>query len=106
MNKMICRLLTCTLALVVVVVGAGCSKFDNEYGKALGSTPAPDTIEGPWVGRWESQGGHGGGDLRAMVTQTGPDVYLATFRATYWGIFQTEHETLLRAHATTPAHAS
>lgn len=84
----------------------GCSSFESEYSKASATTLPANSIEGPWVGTWESQAGHGSGPLRAMLTKTGPDVYYARFRAGYWGIFQADEETLLRASSTNPVKAT
>src|SRR4051812_31085618 len=83
----------------------GCSSFDSDYQHASASTLPAGSIEGPWVGKWESQAGHGTGPLRAMLTKTGPDTYYARFRAGYWSIFEADEETLLRVHSTNPVRA-
>jgi hypothetical protein len=81
----------------------GCSTFDRDYQKAL---EAPRTsgegIQGPWEGRWQSQGGHGGDKLRALLQQTAPDTYHARFRAQYWGIFATDQDVDLHVTSTAP----
>ena len=80
------------------VVLAGCSSFDAKYAEvaARGAAPA-DGIEGAWDGRWQSQAGHGGDRLRAIVTKTGPDTYHAWFRARFWGVFEASQEVDLQA---------
>jgi hypothetical protein len=85
---------------------AGCSSFNGEYKTAVAGGVAPDSVEGPWEGRWLSNAGHGGGELRALLTKTSPNTYSARFRATYWGIFQADEDTLLRVTSTSPIKAS
>src|SRR4051812_5967850 len=71
----------------------GCSSgFENEYKAITASSPPHDTIEGAWEGRWQSQAGHGGDKLRAILTKNGPDTYIAKFHAGYWGIFEADQE--------------
>jgi hypothetical protein len=85
---------------------AGCSGFNSEYKAIATSAPPPNSIEGAWEGRWQSNAGHGGDKLRAILTKNGPDTYLAKFRASYWGIFEADQETLLRVTGTNPVHAT
>src|SRR4051812_5885907 len=101
------RLTTTTIGLFLALALTGCSDFNREYKQTLASTP-PDSIEGAWEGRWQSQGGHGGDKLRAVLTKNGPDSYVAKFRANYWGIFEADQETLLRVKSPTtmPVKAS
>src|SRR5690349_7223460 len=65
-------------ALLILAL-TGCSTFDRDYKQALASGVPANSIEGPWEGRWTSQGGHGGDRLRAIVTRTAPDTYHARF---------------------------
>jgi hypothetical protein len=86
------------IAGAMLLVGStGCSSFDADYKRGLTAADHSATIEGPWEGRWESHAGHGGGSLRCVLTKTGADTYFLRFRAGYWGIFQADEETLLRA---------
>jgi hypothetical protein len=98
--------IACLLATALFLSLTGCSSFESEYSKAAATTLPADSIEGPWVGRWESQAGHGNGPLRAMVSKTGPDIYFARFRAGYWGVFEAGEETLLRVKSTNPVKAT
>jgi hypothetical protein len=95
------------VAAGLLLVGlAGCSSFNSEYKSAVTGGVAPDSVEGPWLGRWQSNAGHGGGELRALLTRTSPNTYTARFRATYWGIFQADEDTLLRVTSTSPIKAA
>ena len=93
--------------LLAALVLTGCSSgFEKEY-KAIAIAATPhDTIEGAWEGRWQSQAGHGGDKLRAILTKNGPDTYIAKFHAGYWGMFESDQETLLRVTGTNPVHAT
>jgi hypothetical protein len=102
------RALTVSSVGLLLLVGlTGCSGFNSEFNQTLASMPpAYNTIEGPWEGRWQSQSGHGGGKLRAIMTKTGPETYVARFRAGYWGIFESDQETLFRVTGTGPYKAT
>ena len=95
-------LLIPSVGLLLLVGLAGCSGFNQEYEQTLSSLPnTANTIEGPWEGRWQSQSGHGGGKLRAILTKAGPETYVARFHAGYWGIFESDQDTLFRVTGTT-----
>lgn len=92
--------------LVLALALTGCSSgFESEYKQSLAAAHY-DTIEGPWEGRWQSNAGHGGDKLRAILTKNGPDTYIAKFHAGYWGIFEADQETLLRVTGTNPVRAT
>jgi hypothetical protein len=95
--------MTCVLFALGLV---GCSGFNSEYKAITTAAPPPNSIEGAWEGRWQSNAGHGGDKLRAILTKNGPDTYIARFRASYWGIFEADQETLLRVTGTNPVHAT
>jgi hypothetical protein len=63
---------------------AGCSSFDTDYKAELAATGynAPG-ITGVWVGTWHSDATGHSGKLRAIVTQTTPDIYNVRYDATY-----------------------
>src|SRR5258707_573786 len=84
---------------------AGCSTFDVRYEAALANR-APSGVEGAWEGRWQSQAGHGGDRLRAVVTATAPDTLRVIFRAHFWGIFDIDEEVDLKVTGTSPVHAA
>lgn len=71
------------LALAAIVL-AGCSSFDTDYHAELAATGynAPG-ITGVWVGTWHSDATGHTGQLRAIVTQTTPDIYNVRYDATY-----------------------
>jgi hypothetical protein len=96
------------VAAVVLLLGlSGCSSFDRDYRQAMSvGGGAGGGIEGAWTGRWESQAGHGGGGLRAILTRTAPDVCHARFRAQFWGIFEADEEVDLHTSGTSPVRAS
>lgn len=103
------RLAPLSISCVVLVALAltGCSSgFESEYKQSLANVQHYDTVEGPWEGRWQSQAGHGGDKLRAILTKNGPDTYIAKFHAGYWGLFEADQETLLRVSGTNPVHAT
>ena len=92
-------------AAAVLLLGlSGCSSFDRDYRQAT-TSGAAGGIEGAWQGRGESQAGHGGGGLRAILTRTAPDVCHARFRAQFWGIFEVDEEVDLHTSGTSPVRA-
>ena len=93
-------------AVCLLCVLAGCSGFDRDYKAAVEKGWAADSIEGPWDGRWQSQAGHGGDRIRAIITRTGPESYYARFRAKYWGIFEADQDVNLWATSESPVKAS
>ena len=95
----------CIAALVLLVAVAGCSSFDRDYRQPVTSASARG-IDGSWEGRWQSQAGHGGGGLRAILTRTAPDACHARFRAQFWGIFEADEEVDLHLSGASPIHAS
>jgi len=78
---------------VVVACMFGCSSFNREWEKAAASPSSG--IEGAWVGRWESDAGHGGGDLKCLLMRKSPSEYQARFYATYWAVFRFHTQVVL-----------
>jgi hypothetical protein len=93
-------------AATLLLALTGCSTFDRDYKQALASGVPANSIEGPWEGRWTSQGGHGGDRLRAIVTRTAPDTYHARFRAQYWGILSGDEDVDLHVTSAAPVRAN
>ena len=93
-------------AVCLMMAMGGCSSFNRDYDRALGKPIPTDSLEGPWEGRWQSQGGHGGDRLRALLTRTAPDTYHARFRAQYWGILAGDEDVDLHVSSTSPTRAN
>ena len=91
------------VAGVLLAVGAGgCSTFDQTFkevaGRSVEQGPPPG-IDGAWIGWWKSDEGHGGGEMRCLVSTafTGaPDDYRAFFKARFWGFMTQEYLVMLR----------
>jgi hypothetical protein len=81
----------------------GCATFDHDYQMAIAKDVLTKGVEGAWEGRWESQAGHGGDQLRAIVTKTGPGTWHARFLATYDSVLQINEDVDL--HAVNPEAA-
>src|SRR3954447_17109392 len=100
------KLTRCLAVGCLMMTLVGCSTFDRDYQKALETRRSGERIQGPWEGRWTSEGGHGGDRLRALLTETAPDTYHARFRAQYWGIFAADEDVDLHVTSTAPIKAS
>jgi hypothetical protein len=96
------KLLVAGLLLVLL---AGCTTFDARYEAALVNR-AQAGVEGAWAGRWQSETGHGGDRLRAVVTQREPQKLHVIFRAHFWGIFDIDEVVDLNVTSTNPVRAS
>ena len=89
---------TSIFAMLVLMWCSGCANFDSLYDKTIAQgAPAAGSVEGALDGTWQSQAGHGGDRLRAIVTKTGPDTYHIWFRATFWVFFHANQEVDLKA---------
>src|SRR5687768_16396056 len=100
-------LLRCASIICLSAMLPACSEFDREYKAAVQNGPPADSIEGAWDGRWQSNAGHGGGRLWAVVNRTGESTYFAKFKAGYWGFLESENDVNLRVtSATQPVRAS
>jgi len=96
----------CLAAAFLLFALTGCSTFDRDYQKAMAGGVPANSIEGPWEGRWQSHGGHGGDRLRAIITRTAPDTRHARFRAQYWGFLAGDEEVDLHITSSSPVRAS
>jgi hypothetical protein len=92
-------------AIFLTMAAAGCSTFERDFDAAR-AKGGPDTVEGAWEGRWQSQNGHGGDRLRAVVTRTAPDTLHARFRSQFWGLFAAEDAVDLKVTGTSPIRAA
>ena len=103
MTSTLCR--SASIVLLCTLLTA-CSEFDKEYKAAVQKGPPADSIEGAWDGRWQSNAGHGGGRMWAVVTRTGETTYFAKFKAGYWGFLESENDVNLRVSSTQPVRAA
>jgi hypothetical protein len=93
------------IPFVFVALLAGCSTFDADYARqAALATNSTQPVEGAWIGRWQSNAGHGGGELRAVITPAdkaaiaADRTYSAAFKAK-WGFFTSEYTTPMTGHS-------
>jgi hypothetical protein len=71
------------MALLLVLVAAGCSTFNRDWKAAARSAPLADTIEGRWDGTWRSETNGHHGRLRCLITRRPDGDYDARFHANY-----------------------
>jgi hypothetical protein len=77
-----------------MVLMFGCSNFNREWDKA--AAQQPEGVEGAWVGRWQSEAGHGGGNLKCLLTRRSDGQYDSRFYATYWGFMRFHMPVVLK----------
>ena len=82
--------------LVGLLFWSGCSSFDRDFEKATSALHPAETIAGAWEGRWQSDNGHGCGELLCILTPRADGEYEARFKATYWGILKASYTVTLR----------
>jgi hypothetical protein len=76
-----------------MVLMLGCSNFNREWEKA--AAVKQEGVEGAWVGRWQSDAGHGEGTLKCLLTRQSNGQYQTRFYATYWGFFRFHTQVML-----------
>ena len=91
------RISFAVLLFLALVVTPACSSFESDYAQRAGKLQAfPTPVEGAWEGRWQSEKGHGGGELRAIITPvkqatvSAAKEYVGRFKAK-WGFFSSEY---------------
>lgn len=90
------RLCLCILALSL----AACSSYDARWQRPHFAAGGKDKFEGSYVGTWTSKSHPGtGGRLWCIVTKKSRTEYLAEFKATWHGVFSSEHNVVLKKHA-------
>lgn len=73
----------------------GCSNYNSRW-KAAAASVGKDSIAGAWQGRWESSGHPGtGGKLWCIVQDKQDGKLHAEFKATWHGVFKSEHMAVL-----------
>jgi len=87
----------CWLLILILLLAfvSGCSSYDARW-RAAAATNRKDSIAGAWKGRWESGGHPGtGGKLWCIVEEKQDGKLHAEFKATWHGVFKSEHEAVL-----------
>lgn len=86
---------------VFVLFFTGCSSYDHrweEHASRTASTTAGNrpSLSGSYEGKWQSNRYKGtDGKLWCILEEEGPDRLLAEFRATWHGVFSSEHKIAL-----------
>lgn len=84
--------LSCVAAALLL---AACSNYHSRWEKAR-VAKSGDSFEGAYAGKWSSASlKGGGGKLWCILEKTGPREYTAAFRATWHGVFASEHAAKL-----------
>jgi len=87
------RICLCLLALSL----AACSSYDSRWREPHFAAGEKDRFEGSYVGTWRSTSHPGtGGKLWCIITKKSRDEYLAEFKATWHGVFSSEHSVVLK----------
>jgi hypothetical protein len=82
---------------VVLTLLTGCSDYLRRWDQPKLTHGGKDPFEGSYQGVWESTQYKGAtGKLWCILTRTDKDVYKADFRATWHGIFASQHTVFLR----------
>jgi hypothetical protein len=79
-------------ALVAGLALAGCSTYQKRWEVARDAVHSGDPFAGAYIGRWESGRQPGtGGNFWCILSPSGRDSYRAEFKATWHGVFRSEH---------------
>jgi hypothetical protein len=85
------------ILLAMLLLCTSCSDFDRRWKLLQAPSTHRDFFSGSYEGTWESTRYKGAsGKLWCILTQQGPGVYQAEFRATWHGIFSSRHTVNLR----------
>ncbi len=76
------RMLIPAIFAALLMLG-GCSSFQNDFEAEHAAPISPSGITGVWQGTWQSEKSDHKGGLRAIVTQTTPNIYHVRYRATF-----------------------
>jgi hypothetical protein len=98
------------IAFVLVSV-CGCSQYERRWNNPPLAADGRDSLEGSYIGKWESKRYAGAqGRLWCILTRKSADQYVADFKATWHGIFSSQHTATLQMKkgktATGPAEFS
>ena len=87
------RLCLCLLALTL----AACSSYESRWQQPHFAAGGKNKFEGSYAGTWASTSHPGtGGNLWCIVTKKSGSAYLAEFKATWHGVFSSEHAVVLK----------
>jgi hypothetical protein len=96
-------------ALIAGLALAGCSTYQKRWDAARIAAYRPEAVHaGAYEGRWESTRMPGtGGNLWCILTPDGQGNYTADFKATWHGVFKSEHGALLKTGSSRkPGHTT
>jgi hypothetical protein len=96
------RLLLQALAVAVLLSGAGCSSFQQEWRRAAQAPDSTTTLPGRWDGFWISDASGHADKLRCIITPTGDGTYRARFHAKYRRVFSFGYTVSLHAQTNAP----
>jgi hypothetical protein len=88
-----------SILLIALLTVAGCSDYANRWRNPPSSFAGKDLFEGSYFGKWESSRYRNtSGKLWCVLLRDreNQDQYLAAFRATWHGIFASEHTVRLK----------
>jgi hypothetical protein len=85
-------------ALAAGLALAGCSTYQKRWEAARDSVrPGAQGHSGAYQGRWDSTKMPGtGGKLWCILSEDSPGFYRAEFKATWHGVFRSEHVAMLK----------
>ena len=71
------------MAVVAASVLSGCCSFERDWRSCQDFSYSSDDIAGCWEGNWHSDWNGHEGNLRAIITKQGDDLYHARFKAVF-----------------------
>ncbi|MEQ1851648.1 MAG: hypothetical protein ABMA01_08665 [Chthoniobacteraceae bacterium] len=84
------------LASLLMLALSACSNFDSRFARGVPTGGPDDRFSGTYAGHWASSSHPGGGGKLWCILQKQKDAtYLAEFRATWHGVFASEHSIVL-----------
>lgn len=92
MNRTVFTLLASFSALAF----SACSNFDARFARGVPAPKGGDRLSGTYEGNWSSSTG-GGGKLWCILQRQKNATYLAEFRATWHGVFASQHSVVLHS---------
>jgi hypothetical protein len=91
------RNLVIVLALSAAGLFSACSSYDSRFARGVKTAAPGDRYSGTYAGEWTSSSHPGGGGkLWCILTKQSDATYLAEFKATWHGVFSSEHTVDLR----------